>query len=194
MRRQQILDATVQCVRRKGFHGASMSDIAAGAQVSVGAIYRYFTSKESIIEAIVANNLAEMRDTFAEWDDTPDDALLDRLLNVLGRAIERRFGGDYSELGLEILAEAGRNPRVAAIVENADAQERQLGRNLCQRLMPDVEPALVEARSEIVSMLFDGMMARAIANPSADRGALLADLRTVVRLLFAPSPKPLGVA
>ena len=187
-RQQHILDAALRCVRRSGFHGASMADIAAEAKLSVGVIYRYFASKEAIVEALVANDLAEMRDKFAEWEDTPDALLLDCMLDTLGLAIERRYAGDYSALGLEVLAEAGRNPRVAAIVERADTQERSLGRNLCRRLMPGIDPALMEARGEVIGMLFDGMMVRAISNPNVDRQALLSDLRTVVRFLFAVPP------
>jgi len=36
----------------KGFQGASMRGIAASLQVTTGAIYRYYTDKESIFEAL----------------------------------------------------------------------------------------------------------------------------------------------
>ncbi|MFT3996755.1 MAG: TetR/AcrR family transcriptional regulator [Asticcacaulis sp.] len=183
-RRQQILDATLRCVRRSGFHGASMSDIAAEAKMSVGVIYRYFANKEAIVEAIVANDLAEMRAKFAEWDNTPDEALLDTLLQTCAFAIEHKYGPDNSALALEVLAEAARNPRVAAIVQAADIQERELGRQLCSRMNPGCDPRRLEARGEIIGMLFDGMMIRAISNPGIDRTALVEELRDVMRYLF----------
>lgn len=183
-RRQQILDATLRCVRRSGFHGASMADIAAEAKMSVGVIYRYFANKEAIIEAIVANDLAEMRAKFAEWDSTPDDQLLDTLLQTITFAIEHKYCPDNSGLALEVMAEAARNPRVSAIVQAADVQERELGRQLCRRLNPDCDPARLDARSEIIGMLFDGMMIRAISNPDIKRDALISELREVMRWLF----------
>lgn len=181
---QQILDATVRCVRRSGFHGASMSDIAAEAKMSVGVIYRYFANKEAIIEAIVANDLAAMRAKFAEWDKLPDERLLDVLLETLEHAIEHKYCPDHCALALEVLAEAGRNPRVARIVQEADAQERELGRNLCRRIAPDQDEAARTARGEIIAMLFDGMLVRAVSNPDIDRAQLLAGLRQVMRVLF----------
>jgi TetR/AcrR family transcriptional repressor of uid operon len=187
-RQQHILDAALRCVRRAGFHGASMSEIAAEAKMSVGVIYRYFANKEAIIEAIVANDLADMRAKFAEWEELPDDRLLDSLLDTLELAIEHKYTGDNSALALEVLAEAARNPRVAAIVHDADTQERELGRGLCCRIMPTTDDGQVAATGEIIGMIFDGMMVRAISNPDIDRKALLAKLRQVMRLLFTLPP------
>lgn len=184
MRRQQILDATLRCIRRSGFHGASMADIASEAKMSVGVIYRYFANKEAIIEAIVANDLAEMRAKFAEWDQTPDTDLLNTLLQTVEFALEHKYGPDNSALALEVLAEAARNPRVAAIVQTADIQERELGRQLCTRINPGADPERLAVRGEIIGMLFDGMMIRAISNPNIDRKLLAEDLKAVMNWLF----------
>ncbi|MEM9964448.1 MAG: TetR/AcrR family transcriptional regulator [Asticcacaulis sp.] len=192
IRRQQILDATVKCVRKSGFHGASMADIAHEAGLSVGVIYRYFANKEAIIEALVANDLAQMRAKFAEWDMTPDEALLDTILDTIEYALDHKFNADNSALALEVLAEAARNPNVANIVQNADIQERELSRNLCERLAGcPCNTGRLTARGEIISMIFDGMMSRFIANPNIDREALLPVLREVMTFLFTlPDPQP----
>ncbi len=49
-RRVQILDAARACFASAGFHGASMHQICAEARMSPGALYRYFPSKDAIIE------------------------------------------------------------------------------------------------------------------------------------------------
>ncbi|WP_051941296.1 TetR/AcrR family transcriptional regulator [Phaeacidiphilus oryzae] len=51
-RRAQIVGAARRCFSRDGFHQTSMPDIAAEADVSAGAAYRYFASKDEIILAI----------------------------------------------------------------------------------------------------------------------------------------------
>jgi AcrR family transcriptional regulator len=53
--RAQIVAAARRCFSRQGFHQTSMPDIAAEAGVSVGAPYRYFTSKEEIILEIAGD-------------------------------------------------------------------------------------------------------------------------------------------
>jgi AcrR family transcriptional regulator len=67
-RRRQILDAARRCFVRDGFHATSMQDVLAEAELSVGAVYRYFKGKDDIIAAIVAEALAEVATTF-----DPDD-------------------------------------------------------------------------------------------------------------------------
>src|SRR5688500_17498902 len=52
MRRQQVVDAARACFARTGFHQTTMQDICGEAELSPGAVYRYFRSKEEIIEAI----------------------------------------------------------------------------------------------------------------------------------------------
>ncbi|ESQ81419.1 hypothetical protein ABENE_22065 [Asticcacaulis benevestitus DSM 16100 = ATCC BAA-896] len=187
-RQQHILDAALRCVRRAGFHGASMAEIAAEAKMSVGVIYRYFDNKEAIIEGIVANDLADMRAKFAEWESLPEDRLLDTLIDTMEYAVDHKYCGDHSALGLEVLAEAARNPRVAAIVQEADRQERELSRSLCQRMMPTLSETELAVTGEIIGMIFDGMMVRAVSNPGIDRTALLAKLKQVMRLLFTMPP------
>ena len=48
-RREHILDAAERCFIGKGFHHATMDDICREAQVSSGALYTYFVSKEALI-------------------------------------------------------------------------------------------------------------------------------------------------
>lgn len=184
IRQQRILDATVRCVRRSGFHAASMADIAAEAKISVGVIYRYFANKEAIIEAIVAKDMAEMRAKFGEWDAIADDQLIDSILNIVDEAIEHHYALDKAGLALEVLAEAARNPRVAAMVARADAQERELGRTLWRRIAPDLKGEALAAREEVLVMLFDGMMVRAVSNPDVDRKALAKAFRQCMHVLM----------
>ncbi len=51
-RRQQILDAAWACFARKGYHQTTMQDICQESELSPGAIYRYFDSKEDIRTAV----------------------------------------------------------------------------------------------------------------------------------------------
>jgi AcrR family transcriptional regulator len=49
---QRIMEAAKSCFVRYGFQGASMQQICAEVGMSPGALYRYFPSKEAIVEAI----------------------------------------------------------------------------------------------------------------------------------------------
>ena len=50
-RRRQILRAAGQCFAEKGFHQASMAEIAKAAGLSMGLLYRYFANKDALVMA-----------------------------------------------------------------------------------------------------------------------------------------------
>ncbi|MFG2445041.1 TetR/AcrR family transcriptional regulator [Nocardia fluminea] len=84
-RRQQILDAAQLCFARKGFHETSMQDVFAESQMSAGAVYRYFTSKNEIIGALVQRTMGPLRERLAEIirsEDVPPPAEVIRLLTT----------------------------------------------------------------------------------------------------------------
>jgi AcrR family transcriptional regulator len=183
-RRQQILDAACDCVRQAGFHGASMAEIAKAAGLSVGQIYRYFENKEAIIAAIVAQDLAEMREKFAEMESRPGD-LVDTMTEHLPEAVDKCFDSGRAALTLEVLAEAARNPKVAAILRAADDQERAFAQAMLERSrQPDWSDAEFNARCEVLGMMFDGMVMRAVNHPDTDRAALAKVLSATVRQLL----------
>ena len=184
-RRQQILDAACDCVRQAGFHGASMAEIAKAAGLSVGQIYRYFENKEAIIAAIVAQDLAEMREKFAEMESRPGD-LLDAMTEHLPEAVDKCFDLRRASLTLEVLAEASRNPKVAAILQAADAQERVYAQAMLDRSRkPEWSDAEFQARCEAVGLLFDGMVIRAVNHPDTDREPLARVLIATIRQLLS---------
>jgi AcrR family transcriptional regulator len=191
-RRQQIVDAASVCARRAGFHGASMAEIAQAAGLSVGQIYRYFESKEAIIAAIVARDMAEMRDKFSELKAS-GRALAAAIIDDCSQAVEDSYDLERSALKLEVLAEAARNPPVAAILQAADAQERALKLALLKQIAPPgCDDRELAARGEVISMLFEGMAVRGVNNPAPDRAAIGEVLRSILRhlLVEAPSEQP----
>lgn len=183
-RRQQILDAACDQVRQSGFHGASMADIAKAAGLSVGQIYRYFENKEAIIAAIVAQDLAEMREKFAELERQPGN-LLQAITGHMPEAMEKCYDLRRSALVLEVLAEAARNPKVAMIVRAADAQERCLAATMLTRSRkPDWSDAEFAARAEMIALMFDGLIIRSVNNPEVDREALARIFRTALECIL----------
>ena len=187
-RRQQIIDAASACVRRAGFHGASMAEIAQAASLSVGQIYRYFDNKEAIIAAIVARDVAEMRDKFSELQNS-GQPLLEAIISNCSQAVDDYYDPERSALILEVVAEAARNPRVAAIVQAADSEERAFGHDIIRQILPaNCSETELAARGEVLSMIFDGMAVRGVNNPSGDRAAISKILSAVMRHLLTELP------
>ena len=64
-REQRILDAAAAVFARKGYHGATIHDVALLADVADGTIYNYFDSKFDLLIAILAR-IAELEQLPAE--------------------------------------------------------------------------------------------------------------------------------
>jgi AcrR family transcriptional regulator len=107
---QRILDAAKACFVRSGFQGASMHDICAEAGMSPGALYRYFSSKEAIIEAICEADRREDAKIFEAVLSNPN--VIEGL--VFGAVTHIRYVHETSAAPLfaQICAEAMRNGAV----------------------------------------------------------------------------------
>ncbi|MGB7480675.1 MAG: TetR/AcrR family transcriptional regulator, partial [Burkholderiaceae bacterium] len=70
--RQRILAAAEKCFIERGFHAASIANIADTAQMSPGLIYRYFSSKSEIILAIIELQLQLAREEMRQQDARAD--------------------------------------------------------------------------------------------------------------------------
>ena len=60
-KRMEILKAATKCFRKTGFHQTSMQEICAEIGLGPGAVYRYFNSKDSIIEAMADDERRQAR-------------------------------------------------------------------------------------------------------------------------------------
>ncbi len=110
-RRRQILDAAMACFRRRGFHQATMQEICAEANISAGALYRYFGSKAEIIGAIAEDRHADNDEAFLRATQT--QPLIDAL-SLMARDFCDKFAEGDGALIADIFAECIRDPDVAA--------------------------------------------------------------------------------
>ena len=69
--RDRILAGSFQVFREKGFHGASMSEIARAAGVSKGLAYNYFSSKEELVAAVLEVRLDHLLEVVGSLEEQP---------------------------------------------------------------------------------------------------------------------------
>src|SRR5690349_6740556 len=146
-RRQQILDAARVCFARSGFHTTSMQDVIKEAELSVGAVYRYFDSKEALIEAVAEQVVGLI---VGELDSMivskPLPPLLDVMDRVLGVVESQTGPNGAARMALQVWGEALRNPRlrdlVAGVYQTIRARFVQLARQAQDegQLPPGADP------------------------------------------------------
>ena len=118
-RRERILEAAERAFVRHGFHATTMQHVADELGMSAGNLYRYFPSKEAIVEGLCAVDQAGRARAFAEL--MADDR---NIFEAMSTGLRRHVLGkprEKARLIVEIWAEAGRNPRVAEISRSIDA-------------------------------------------------------------------------
>jgi AcrR family transcriptional regulator len=64
--REKIVEGAIRALGRYGFRKFSMSDITAEAGISRGTLYRYFKSKEQVLEAVGEHVESTLRATLEE--------------------------------------------------------------------------------------------------------------------------------
>lgn len=175
-RQDDIITAARRCFRQYGFHAASMAQLAAEAQLSVGQIYRYFTNKDAIIQEMVKRIIdARLHDMLI----TSSNLHLPELL-----AWREVNNEDDEALMLEVAAEATRNPRVAAMMKDADARMFSHACQKVARLYPGFSAERIRASVEILAVMVEGTSYRRLTPQKASPERLHTLYQHINDLLF----------
>lgn len=187
--RARILDAARACFAERGFHGASIANIAQVAEISQGLIYRYFTNKAAIVHAIIDEQRSRRSETLAGIASC--EALVDVVMLKLQNWRARSGGpdGDFDPaLFLEITAEATRDAEVAAVLAE---HERSIWSDLKELIRRSAEarglkltPGDLQQRTLVLRCLIDGTVLNWVRDPAIDAQQMRSSLHAVCARLF----------
>ncbi len=93
MTRDQILDAAAQIFRQKGYHAASMQDIAAAVNLQKASLYHHVSSKQEILLALLDQALELLFERISEVSNqslAPDEKLR-RMMRAYLKAMTDHF-------------------------------------------------------------------------------------------------------
>ena len=123
VRRQQLIEATISVIGRKGYAGTRLADVASQAKVSYGVVGFYFRTKEDLLLATL------------QW-------LADEYTSVWREAVEK--AGPSPVARLRAIIGADFSPRIASEKKIAvwyafwaEGRTRPKYRNLCAQLYND---------------------------------------------------------
>ena len=195
-RRQQILDAASTCFASQGFHQTTMQDICREAELSAGAVYRYFASKEDIIAASCLEcqerNLAVIEAAAGQSDDTFE--VLDRLADGGFLMLDEPEAREHMNMNIQLWGEALRNPQVMEMYRRAgldlwrDALA-QLMRQAKERgeIAAGLDP---ESVAEVLVSTWYGLVLQKSFDPQVDVSQYLAVLKAMYRGAFRVGSEP----
>lgn len=126
-RRTQILDAAARVFAERGYHRTTVRDVAREAGIADGTIYLYFTSKQDLLLALIAQlgRVAERRADMAEHAGmdvrTFSRTYIGRRFADL-REVHRLFAAVLPEILADAELREGFSERVADAYAAADAE------------------------------------------------------------------------
>ncbi|WP_127481092.1 TetR/AcrR family transcriptional regulator [Nocardioides pantholopis] len=128
-RRQLVVDAAGPVFSERGYHGASMEEVAARVGISAAALYRHFPNKYALFVECANLMVDRLRDVLGEL---PDQVALPELLPALAQVTleHRASGGVYRWEARFLDVEDRRELRAkfTAVVDSVTAAlERDLG-------------------------------------------------------------------
>ncbi|MDO8691491.1 MAG: TetR/AcrR family transcriptional regulator [Dehalococcoidia bacterium] len=161
-RRQQIVAAAFACFSRGGFNLTTMQDICREAQLSPGAVYRYFRGKEDIVRAMV-QQISERGTALVEGAKGQGSTFLalNSLADSFFSLLDQPDAKSTIRIQIELWAEALHNESVMDLLRRdiysvceivtafvRAAQDRG-------EIKPDLDP---ESVSRVFTSLFDGLL------------------------------------
>jgi TetR/AcrR family transcriptional regulator, repressor for uid operon len=189
-RRLEILDAAQRCFARSGFHGASMQEICAEAEMSPGNLYRYFPSKEALIAGICERNRAEAADSMLAVDQAP--GFFEGLAALARHHLVER---PEEEAGLcaEIMAESRRNPEIARLHTELEQDIKTRLIDMLRRAASrgEISSAVdLDGAATMLMVLGDGLSWRRASDPTFKAEAMLPHVMNMVQCLLMHPPAP----
>ena len=123
-RREQVLEAARACLQEHGLESVSMEMIVARSGLSTGAVYGYFKGKNEIINAAVAEGMAELAEKIAPILEDPVPPPLPQLLGKVLRTIiefaQQRPGGiDRLTVAIHSWSHSQNNPDLKSALNGA---------------------------------------------------------------------------
>lgn len=194
-RRQQILAAAQRCFSRNGFHQASMQDVFRESGLSAGAVYRYFKSKDELVQAIAGRSLEHVTAVIeAALSEDPVPGLDEIAGRVAAKAQALGEGDGPIRTAPSAWAAAMYNPAVAATVRDAVTQLRAWWVRAAERLRDTGRlPAGADVNAIGVTMagLLPGFILQWLVLGDVDAAGLQRGLRELLQpLLLSPEGRP----
>ena len=150
-RRDAILDATVRCLLRTGLAGLSTSAICKEADISMGALYTHFATKEDIILGIAARSTSRRRERLAV--NSPA-TLRDQIVQMVAEARKPR-AKNAVRVDLELICAGSTNEAIAKSFKLfRDSRDLALTLQALKEaggLRPEIDP-------EVAACAIDGMV------------------------------------
>ncbi|MBP3089399.1 TetR/AcrR family transcriptional regulator [Corynebacterium sp. sy017] len=185
--RQRIIDATVAVIQKNGFAASSMAAIIKQSELSAGAVYGYFASKDELFEAAVEQILVDKLDVL----ETPLNGHIPAPSEMLPQFFRTTYG-DNTDIGIsavQVWGQALSDEKMKKIVQRVFTQFHSALENYLtqwheQEKTPHAQEKAQEIVQAIIALIQGLLVQHAVLN--ADIDTLAAALEKILKEVETP--------
>lgn len=163
VRRQQLIDATIESVAELGLQGTTINSISKKAGLSSGIISHYFGGKQGLIEATVRYLLTNLKRELIERvtvTTTPEQ----RLMFIIEANFARlQLQSDTTKTWLSFWAQSMHDVQLHRL---QNVNSRRLFSNLTSSFKALMNDADAKLAAELCAAMIDGLWLRAVLSKS----------------------------
>jgi len=167
-RRQQLIDATIKCIARKGMGSTTLGDVAGEAGLSQGIVNLHFESKENLLNATLTYIAEEYKTQFNRVLEQSGPGGADKLHAVMELDLRPSIL-DRSKLAVWFAywGEVKSRPTYRRICESSDEYYDEIVRSLCDELINDGGYKDISASSiaTVLTSMTNGMWLSCLISP-----------------------------
>ena len=167
-RRQQLIEATIKCIARKGMGGTTLGDVAKEASLSQGIVNLHFESKENLLNETLRFIADDYKSQFNRTLDKsgPDAA---SKLNALMKLDLRPSILDRRKLAVwfAFWGEVKSRPRYREVCEQSDEYYDEVLNSLCSEIIAegDYKNASAAGVATVLTSVTNGMWLSYLISP-----------------------------
>lgn len=187
--RAQLLDATLECLRERGYAGTTTAEIESRAGVSRGARLHHFPSKADLLSAAVSHVYGDIAGRYAEAMavDVPAGDRFHRGYRLLWDV----YADSSYDAVLELLVAARTDPELRrALKDNAPGLHRHV-RQRANAYFPDLATREADGLLEALQAVMTGLaVRRALVSDPRNDERVLDVVERMVQMTFPPAAPP----
>jgi TetR/AcrR family transcriptional repressor of bet genes len=167
-RRQQLIDATMKCIGRKGLTGTTLSEVASEAGLSQGIVNLHFESKDNLLTETLRSLANEYKTQFDKALQRSDPRPADKLLALMEHDLRPSIC-DRRKLAVwfAFWGEVKSRPTYRKICDEYDRYYDDVVADLCDQIIEEgnYEDITGSAAAEALTSMTNGLWLSCLLSP-----------------------------
>ena len=168
VRRQQLIDATIESIAKHGIAGTTMSTVTRIADLSLGIVNFHFESKQNLLEETLLFLAREHHDQWVTVSDNAGLSAPEKLLAIVDAHFQPQICSPRKlAVWFAFFGEAGRRKVYRNLIEDIDNERYSMALRLCDEISKDGGYNDIPARqvANLLEALYDGIWLELLTYP-----------------------------